>query len=61
MKTNIKLKALQETRKKINNIINSIVLDGGYVGLGDPLSIQLGRVSREISKLSKCRSTRFVY
>ena len=49
----MKLKALREARKKILDKIDYIVADGGYVGLGDPLSAKLRQLTNEINKLVK--------
>jgi len=46
------LAALREKSRDLNSQIDAIVLDGGIVGLGDPLMGQLRGVLSEIRKLN---------
>lgn len=49
------LAALKERSREINSQIDAIVLDGGFVGLTDPLMNQLSAILKEIRKLNNSR------
>jgi hypothetical protein len=49
------LAALRDKSRDINAQIDAIVLNGGIVGLGDPLMSRLREVHAEIRKLNNLR------
>ena len=49
------LAALKERSREINSQIDAIVLDGGIVGITDPLMNQLSAILKEIRKMNNSR------